>query len=58
MNAPDRATLRDWTYAASHMAVIALLCACGGFFIYVGVMQQRDKTPLCAPDTSPVKVKP
>lgn len=58
MPSPDRATLRDWTYAASHMTLIAITCACVGTMLYIAVLNARDKTPLCAPDTSPVKVKP
>lgn len=59
MTHPDKATLRDWLYALSHMAVIASLMAFIAVTLYVTVLNARDKTPLCAPDTSPTaKAKP
>ncbi len=55
MNAPDRATLRDWTYFLNHLAILVLLCGFVGTTCYIAILNARDKTPLCAPDTSPVK---
>jgi hypothetical protein len=54
----DRATLKDYLFALSHLAIIALLIACVSTLLYVDYRNQTDTRPLCAPDaTAPLKVK-
>jgi hypothetical protein len=47
----DRATLKDWTYALSHIVCQILLSAFVGFTLYIAVLQQRDTCRLLPPDT-------
>ena len=51
----DRATLRDWTYAASHMTLIVIACACVASLLYIEVQNALHPVPLLEACPTPKK---